>query len=114
MVNSVQEHILNDRRLTISDLCNLYPDLSIGTMFDIVRGCLGYRKICARWVPKELSSTHMESHFEAPLGFLTRYNEKGNDLISRIVTCDETWIHYNNPESKRESMQWKHTTSPRV
>ncbi|XKL61874.1 hypothetical protein PGB90_001707 [Kerria lacca] len=111
LVNSVQEHILNGHRLTISDLYNLYPDLSIGTMFDIVRSCLQYRKICARWVPKELSSAHMELRFEASLDFFARNNEKGNDLMNRIVTCDETWIHYNNPESKRESMQWKHTTS---
>ncbi|XKL67149.1 hypothetical protein PGB90_010569 [Kerria lacca] len=110
LVNSVQEHILNDRRLTISDLCNLYPDLSTSTMFDIVGGCLKYRKICAPRVPKELSSAYMESRFGASLDFLTRYNEKANDLINRIVTCDETWIHYNNPESKHESMQWSART----
>ncbi|XKL59811.1 hypothetical protein PGB90_000827 [Kerria lacca] len=83
-------------------------------MFDTVRGCFGNRKICARWVPRELSSAHLESRFGASPDFLTRYNEKDNDLISQIVTCDETWIHYNNPESKRESMQWKHTTSWRI
>ncbi|XKL61430.1 hypothetical protein PGB90_008487 [Kerria lacca] len=62
LVNSIQEYILNDHRLTISDLCNFYSDLSTGTMFDIVHGCLGYRKICARWVPKELSSSNARSH----------------------------------------------------
>ncbi len=34
--------------------------------------------------------------------------------MDRIVTCDETWVHYINPETKRASMQWKHTDSPRV
>jgi hypothetical protein len=28
------------------------------------------------------------------------------------VTCDETWVHYFTPESKRASKQWKHTHSP--
>ncbi|XKL59343.1 hypothetical protein PGB90_000359 [Kerria lacca] len=70
LVNSVQEYILNDHRLIINDLCNLHPDLSTGTMFDIVRDCLGYRKICARLVPKELCSAHMESRFRVSLDFL--------------------------------------------
>jgi histone-lysine N-methyltransferase SETMAR len=28
------------------------------------------------------------------------------------VTCDETWVHYFTPESKRPSKQCKHTHSP--
>ncbi len=29
-----------------------------------------------------------------------------------IITADETWVHYNIPETKRQSMTWKHTESP--
>ena len=83
-------------------------------MFDIVRGCLGCHKICAQWVPKELTPEHLHSRFGTSLEFLIRYNEGGYNFLGRFVTCDETWIHYNNPESKQDSMQWKHTTSPRV
>ena len=28
------------------------------------------------------------------------------------MTCDETWLHYHDPESKQESMEWKHHGSP--
>jgi hypothetical protein len=28
------------------------------------------------------------------------------------VTCDETWVHYFTPESKRASKQVKHTHAP--
>jgi len=35
-----------------------------------------------------------------------------NLFLKRIVTGDETWIHHYDPESKQQSMQWKHTTSP--
>jgi histone-lysine N-methyltransferase SETMAR len=28
------------------------------------------------------------------------------------VTGDETWVYHRDPESKIESMQWKHKTSP--
>src|SRR5579862_8085227 len=29
-----------------------------------------------------------------------------------IVTGDETWVHYLTPETKRDSMAWKHSNSP--
>ena len=35
-----------------------------------------------------------------------------NLFLKHIVTGDETWIHHYDPESKQQSMQWKHATSP--
>jgi len=35
-----------------------------------------------------------------------------NLIVKRIATGDETWIHHYDPESKQQSMQWKHTSSP--
>ena len=34
------------------------------------------------------------------------------EFLKRILTCDETWIHYFEPESKRQSMEWKHPSLP--
>jgi histone-lysine N-methyltransferase SETMAR len=33
--------------------------------------------------------------------------------LSTLVTGAETWIHHFEPEMKRQSMEWHHTTSPR-
>ena len=38
---------------------------------------------------------------------LARYEEEGDAFIHRIVTCDETWLHYYTPETKRASKQWR-------
>jgi len=43
---------------------------------------------------------------------LARYREEGDNFLQQIVTGDETWIHHYEPESKRQSMQWKHPSSP--
>jgi histone-lysine N-methyltransferase SETMAR len=45
------------------------------------------------------------------LNNLLRYQE---DLafLDNIVTGDETWVHHINPETKRNSMMWKHPSSP--
>ena len=34
------------------------------------------------------------------------------NFFSRIITGDETWMHYHDPETKQEPMQWKHKGSP--
>jgi len=33
-------------------------------------------------------------------------------FIQRIVTGDETWLHDYDPETKQQTMQWKHASSP--
>ena len=32
--------------------------------------------------------------------------------MRRVETKDETWVHYFDPEAKKQSMQWKHLGSP--
>ena len=40
------------------------------------------------------------------------YNGEGDTFLNRVVTCDETWIHFFEPESKQQSSVWKHPSSP--
>jgi hypothetical protein len=40
------------------------------------------------------------------------YHNEGDTSLRCIVTGDETWIHHYAPENKRQSMEWKHLTSP--
>ncbi|GFV40365.1 histone-lysine N-methyltransferase SETMAR [Trichonephila clavipes] len=46
------------------------------------------------------------------LDFLDRYHKEGDQFLERIVTEDETWVSHITPESKRQSMEWRHTNSP--
>lgn len=34
--------------------------------------------------------------------------------MSNIITHDEKWIFTHNPETKRQSMDWKTPTSPKM
>jgi len=36
-----------------------------------------------------------------------------NDFLSRLVTMDETWLYHSDPETKQQSMEWRHSGSPR-
>jgi hypothetical protein len=41
-----------------------------------------------------------------------RYADEGEDMLIRTVTGDVSWVHDYQPESKRDSMQWKLPSSP--
>jgi hypothetical protein len=39
--------------------------------------------------------------------------EEDPDYLNSVIICDETWLFQYDPETKRQSMQWKTTHSPR-
>ncbi len=41
------------------------------------------------------------------LQFLMKFQTYGNILLDRIVTRDESWIHFWMPETKEQSTAWK-------
>jgi len=36
-----------------------------------------------------------------------------NNFLSGLVTMDETWLYHYDPETKQQSMEWRHSGSPR-
>jgi hypothetical protein len=46
------------------------------------------------------------------LQHLLRYSDEGEDMLNRIVTGDESWMHHYQPESKLASVQGKYPSSP--
>jgi len=58
LVHKVNERVRADRRFTISDLPLHFLRISRTLLYDIVSIHLGYRKVCARWVPKMFTEEH--------------------------------------------------------
>lgn len=113
LAERVNAKVRENRRFTISDLSIEFPEVSKTTLFRIVTDTLGYRKLCARWVPKMLTSAHKDQRLKSARAFLDRFHREGDEFFSHIVTGDETWISYVNAESKQQSMQWRHSSSPK-
>lgn len=63
-----------------------------------------FRKLCARWMPKNLTSEHTIKRMEAALTFLQRYHDEGNEFLNRIITRDNMWVAQFTPEAKQQSM----------
>ena len=56
------------------------------------------RKLATRWVAKYLSDEQMATTASVCIALLKRFRSKDNFLL-RLVTVDETWIRYYEPEN---------------
>ncbi|XP_045458441.1 protein GVQW3-like [Melitaea cinxia] len=73
---------------------------------DIMHNHLHMNKVSARWVPKMLTPLDKQRRVETSEEFLDLCKDNLEEICTRIVTVDETWIRQYDPESKQESMQW--------
>jgi hypothetical protein len=71
---------------------------------------LGFHKVCARWVLKQLTEEHKRNRLSICRSLLNCCRQEGDTFLRRIITGDETWIHHYAPESQRQSLKWKHPT----
>jgi histone-lysine N-methyltransferase SETMAR len=84
--------IRDNRRITTRELTAV---LGIGKgSVDKIIHQLGYSKVCARWVPRSLTEEHKQQRKAICSELLAHYEAEGDDLLSNIVTGDETWIHH--------------------
>jgi hypothetical protein len=51
------------------------------------------------------------NRIDLSLQHLLRYADE-EDMLKRIVTGDESWVHHYQPQLKRTSVQRKHPSSP--
>lgn len=104
-IAAVEALILTDRRIKIQQIAHELgiSEERVGT---IIHEHLGMSKLSARWVPRMLTPFDKHRRVETSQRFIDMCEEEGDDIFSRIITTDETWIHQYDPESKQESMQW--------
>ncbi|GFV90616.1 histone-lysine N-methyltransferase SETMAR [Trichonephila clavipes] len=86
-----EEAIRANRRFKLKELHKIIPEVSMRTLYEVVNVKTGFA-----------------------LDFLTRYAEAGDEFFDHIVTGDEMWVYHNTSESKQQSMQWRHSNSPKA
>ena len=88
--------------------------MSHGSAHHIVHDVLQFHKVCARWVPRQLTAELKERRVDVCQELLKCFEEEGDGFLVRIVTGDETWVHYHQPETKKKaSKERRHTSSPK-
>ena len=104
MCKKVWDLVYSDRRIQVEEIAQALG-ISHGSVLTIKHDRLGMRKLTARLVPKSLSDEQMATRASVCSALLKRFRSK-DDFLLRLVTVDETWVHYYEPENKAQSCQW--------
>ena len=110
-VAEVEAMVMADRRVKVLEIA-VECGISCGTVHNILHNHLQLSKVSARWIPRNLNAQDRHLRVAATRKHLERFDTNRSEFVEHLVTGDETWIHHWDPESKQESMQWKHRGSP--
>lgn len=111
-VQKINGIVRTDRRLSIRMIADMV-NTNRETVRQILHDELNMTKICAKMVPKNLTQEQKDHRKNICSDIMDRLKEQP-DLLTNVVTCDETWIFQYDPETKRQSMHWKTPASPRM
>ena len=104
LIGQINNFMDKDRRVSIETISAQF-DVSVGTIHTIIREELKMWKICTKFVPKVLREDQKERRCHDSMEMAARINSDPT-AVDALVTCDESWIYFYDPETKR---QWKHT-----
>ena len=86
-------------------------DVSVGTVHTVIRDEVKMRKICAKFVPRVLREDQKERCHDSRE--MVELISSDPAVLDALLTYNESWIYCYDPETKRQSSQWKHAGSPR-
>ena len=111
LIGQIKNFIDQDRHVSRETISAQF-DVSVGTVQSIIHMELKMRKICAKFVPRVLREDQKERRCHDSREMVELINSDPA-VLDALVTCDESWIYCYDPETKRQSSQWKHAGSPR-
>jgi len=110
-IATVEAIVKENRRITVHEIA-AHLDMNHVSAHHIVQDVLQFHKVSARWVPRQLT-VELKECVDACQELLKRFEAEGDGFLGRIVTGDETWVHYHQPETKKANTEWRHTSSPK-
>jgi len=111
-IAAVEAIVKENRRVTVHEIA-AHLDMSHGSTHRIVHVVLQFHKVSTRWVPRQLTVELKERRADACQELLKRFEAESDGFLGRVITGDETWVHYHQPETKKASKEWGHTSSPK-
>jgi len=112
IIVQIHELILEDRRISAKSVAEQLG-ISRERVGSIIHEDLDMRKLSTKWVPKCLNADQKRQRCQSSEQHLEFFRRDPNDFLSRLVTMDETWLCHYDPETKQQSMEWRHSGSPR-
>jgi len=109
--HAVEKPMMGDRRLKVLAIAT-EVGVSYGSVLNILREHLGLSKVRARRARCFLTPVQKSFRVETCSKLLAIYTATPGNVLFCIITGDLTWILHWDPDTKHESMQWKHVNSP--
>ena len=109
-VARIQELIRQNRSRTICDIAEEL-EFGYGTCQRVLTEELGMHRVAAKFVPRILTDDQKQQRINVCAE--VRQLASDETFLSRVITVDESWVYGYDPETKRQSSQWKSPTSPR-
>jgi len=85
--------------------------ISCASAYTVIHDDPDYYRICARWLPKQLTDECEQAYMKMSIQVSQWHCEEGEVLLQWIVICNETRGNLFEPASKYHSMEWKHVSS---
>ena len=97
-VATVQSIVQQDSRYTVEEISDL------SGFSTILKEKLKLQKICARWIPHLLTSEQKKDRVENASVLLSRFKKRDSRRLREVVTGDETWLYFFEPDNKLNKM----------
>ncbi|UYV64507.1 hypothetical protein LAZ67_3001027 [Cordylochernes scorpioides] len=125
--NPWQKHVRSMNPEKVSQISNLIKEnpriglrdieketrISKSLVGSIIKEDLQLKKTPSKFVPKMLTIQQKENRVEVAKKMLEMVEENPN-WKEKVITGDETWVYGYDPETKRQSMEWKGKDEPRT
>jgi hypothetical protein len=102
---------MQDRQITVMQLAD-----RVGVGKEAARKILATdlqkRKICSKFVPRSLTAEQRKRRVECCRRVI-EFGDQDHDVLQRNVIGYKSWCFQFDPETKRRSMEWRGTNSPR-
>lgn len=96
-VDAIHCMVLNDRCLSVKQTAK-FIGISSGSVHAVLTEILGMSELSARWVPKMLTPDQKLQRVNISRTLLTHCYVEPKNLLCKLITQDETWIHHFKPE----------------
>jgi len=107
IIDQIHELILEECRISAASIAEQLG-ISRERVGSIIHEDLDMRKFSAKWVPKCLNANQKRQRCQSSEQLLEFFRRDPNYFLSRFVTMDKTWLHRYDPETKQQSMEWRH------
>ena len=98
--------IEEDVQHSVEEIGDLYG-INSSAVFYILKEVLQLKKVCARWIPHLLTNEQRGGgRVEKASLLLARYKDADFRRLHGIVTGDETWLYFFEPDCKENNKVW--------